>query len=57
MKEPKSPPSQATLDHAPATTGRDGAIDFAAKVEALNAERVMLEKARTLSPMTADQSN
>jgi hypothetical protein len=27
MKEPKSPPSQATLDHASATTGRDGAID------------------------------
>ena len=44
MKEPKSPPSQATLDHAPATTGRDGAIDFAAKVEASNAERLMLEK-------------
>jgi hypothetical protein len=25
MKEPKSPPSQETLDHASATTGRDGA--------------------------------
>ena len=44
MKEPKSPPSQATLDHAPATTGHDGAIDFAATVEASNAEPVMLEK-------------
>jgi hypothetical protein len=25
---------KATLDHVPDTTGRDGAIDFAAKVEA-----------------------
>jgi hypothetical protein len=25
-------PSKATLDHVPDTTGRDGAIDFAAKV-------------------------
>jgi hypothetical protein len=39
MKEP----SKATLDHAPTTTGRDGAIDYAAKVEASNAERVLLE--------------
>ena len=44
MKEPKSSPSQATLEHALATTGRDGAIDFAAKVEASNAERLMLEQ-------------
>jgi hypothetical protein len=44
MKEPKAPQSQATLDHALATTGRDGAIDFAAKAEASNAERLMLEK-------------
>ena len=42
MKEPKST-SRATLRHAPATTGRDGAIDFAAKVETSSAERVMLE--------------
>ncbi|HZO48001.1 MAG TPA: hypothetical protein VFB68_19045 [Xanthobacteraceae bacterium] len=40
MKEP----SKATLDHIPLTTGRDGAIDFAAKVEASNAERLLLEK-------------
>ena len=44
MKQPKSSPSQATLEHALATTGRDGAIDFAAKVEASNAERLMLEQ-------------
>jgi hypothetical protein len=36
-------PSKTTLDHVPTTTGRDGAIDFAAKVEASNAERVLLE--------------
>ena len=42
MKEPKSK-SRATFRHAPATTGRDGAIDFAAKVEASSAERVMFE--------------
>jgi ribosomal protein S11 len=35
--------SRATLRHAPATTDRDGAIDFAAKVEASSAERVTLE--------------
>ena len=42
MKEPKSR-SKATLDHPPAATGRDGAIDFAAEVEAASAERVMLD--------------
>ena len=42
MKEPKSK-SRATFRHAPATTGRDGAIDFAAKVETSSAERVMFE--------------
>jgi hypothetical protein len=42
MTDPKSA-SRAALDHAPATTGRDGAIDFAAKVEISGAERVMLE--------------
>lgn len=31
------------MRHAPAATGRDGAIDFAAKVEASSAERVTLE--------------
>jgi hypothetical protein len=34
---------KATLDHIPDTTGRDGAIDFAAKVEASHAERVVLD--------------
>jgi hypothetical protein len=33
---------KATLDQAPETTGRDGAIDFAAKVEASHGERVVL---------------
>jgi hypothetical protein len=33
---------KATLDQAPETTGRDGAIDFAAKVEASHRERVVL---------------
>ena len=42
MKEPKSR-SRATLDHPTAATGRDGAIDFAATVEAASAERVMLD--------------
>ena len=42
MKEPKST-SRATLDHPPVATGRDGAIDFAAKVEAASGERVVLE--------------
>ena len=42
MKKPQNTP-RATLRHAPATTGRDGAIDFAAKVEASSAERLMLE--------------
>ena len=36
-------PSKATLDPVPDTTGRDGAIDFAAKVEASHAERVVLD--------------
>jgi len=35
-------PLKATLDQAPETTGRDGAIDFAAKVEASHGERVVL---------------
>jgi hypothetical protein len=35
--------SRATLRHAPAMTGRDGAIDFAAKVETSSTDRVMLE--------------
>jgi hypothetical protein len=35
--------SRATLRHAPVTTGRDGAIDFAAKVEASSVERLVLE--------------
>jgi hypothetical protein len=43
MKESNSP-SKSTLDHAPAKNGRDGAIDFAAKVEASNAELMMLKK-------------
>ena len=42
MKQPKST-SRATLGHPPAATGRDGAIDFAAKDEAASAERVVLE--------------
>jgi hypothetical protein len=42
MKKPQNT-SRATLRHAPATTGRDGAIDFAAKAEASSAERVILE--------------
>jgi hypothetical protein len=42
MKKPQNA-SRATLRHAPATTGRDGAIDFAAKVEASSTERVTLE--------------
>ena len=33
---------KATLDQAPETTGRDGAIDFAAKVEAAQGEREVL---------------
>jgi hypothetical protein len=35
-------PFKATLDHVTDATGRDGAIDFAAKVEASHAERVVL---------------
>lgn len=42
MKKPQNT-SRATLRHAPATTGRDGAIDFAAKVETSSTDRVMLE--------------
>src|SRR4029450_11515225 len=42
MKHPTDP-FKATLDNAPDTTGRDGAIDFAAKVEASHAERVFLD--------------
>jgi hypothetical protein len=34
---------KATLENVPDTTGRDGAIDFAAKVEASHAERVFLD--------------
>jgi hypothetical protein len=34
---------KATLNHIPDRTGRDGAIDFAAKVEASHAERVVLD--------------
>jgi hypothetical protein len=34
---------KATLENVPDTTGRDGAIDFAAKVEASHAERVVLD--------------
>ena len=44
MKKPQNT-SRATLRHAPATTGRDGAIDFAAKVEASSAERVIRRNA------------
>ena len=40
---PWSRSSRATLRHAPAMTGRDGAIDFAAKVETSSTDRVMLE--------------
>lgn len=42
MNQPTDP-SRATVDHAPDTTGRDGAIDFAAKVEASHVERVVLD--------------
>jgi hypothetical protein len=42
MKKPQKT-SRATLRHAPALTGRDGAIDFAAKIETSSTERVMLE--------------
>jgi hypothetical protein len=42
MNQPTDP-FKATLDHVPDTTGRDGAIDFAAKVEASHAERVVLD--------------
>ena len=35
--------SRATLRHVPPMTGRDGAIDFAAKTETSSTERVMLE--------------
>jgi hypothetical protein len=41
MKHPADP-FKATLDHVTDATGRDGAIDFAAKVEASHAERVVL---------------
>jgi hypothetical protein len=41
MKHPADP-FKATLDHVTDATGRDGAIDFAAKVEASHAERVLL---------------
>lgn len=34
---------KATLENVPDTTGRDGAIDFAAKVDASHAERVVLD--------------
>jgi hypothetical protein len=42
MNQPTDP-FKATLDNVPDTTGRDGAIDFAAKVEASHAERVVLD--------------
>jgi hypothetical protein len=42
MNQPTDP-FKATLDHVPDTTGRDGAIDFAAKVEASHAQRVLLD--------------
>ena len=41
MNQPADP-FKATLDHVTDATGRDGAIDFAAKVEASHAERVLL---------------
>ena len=34
---------KATLENVPDTTGRDGAIDFAAKVDASHAEQVVLD--------------
>jgi hypothetical protein len=34
---------KATLDRTSDTTGRDGAIDFAAKVEASHVQRVLLD--------------
>jgi hypothetical protein len=41
MKESR----KATLDRIPATTGRDGAIDFAAHEHAINpSQRVLLEE-------------
>ena len=42
--------SKATLDHTPDTTGRDGAIDFAAKVEASHVERVLLDDGEASLP-------
>jgi hypothetical protein len=42
MKKPQKT-SRATLRHAPAMTGRDGAIDFAAKIETSSTDCVMLE--------------
>src|SRR5947207_11907633 len=44
MNQPTDP-FKATLDHVPDTTGRDGAIDFAAKVEASHAKPVVLDHA------------
>jgi hypothetical protein len=56
MNQPTDP-FKATLDHAPDTTGRDGAIDFAAKVEASHAERVVLDHGEDSLPMPASLSN
>jgi hypothetical protein len=41
MKKPQKT-SRATLRHAPAMTGRDGAIDFATKIETSSTDRVIL---------------
>jgi hypothetical protein len=43
MNQPADKP-KATLDYTPDTTGRDGAIDFAAKVEMSHTERVVLDR-------------
>jgi hypothetical protein len=42
MKKPQKT-SRATLRHTPAMTGRDGAIDFATKIETSSTDRVILE--------------
>jgi len=56
MNQPTDP-FKATLDNVPDTTGRDGAIDFAAKVEASPRSESFSVTARISLPMPASLSN
>ena len=56
MNQPADP-FKATLDHVTDATGRDGAIDFAAKVRHLMRSESFSLTARISFPMPAGQSN